>query len=210
MKKSYLFLAAGGLLALGTAAWAATNRSNTEEPDYTILSKDGDIELREYAPIIVAQTNVMGERDEAMNRGFRIIADYIFGNNIASQKVAMTAPVTQQASEKIAMTAPVTQKSDGDSWQIRFVMPAEYTMDTLPVPVNPEVELIEIPARQVAVIRFSGRADSNDLAQHRAKLNDWLASTGRTANGEPTFAFYDAPWTPGMMRRNEVMLELAD
>ena len=115
--------------------------SNVELPKYQLVDRSGNIEIRDYAPMIVAETQVSGDRRDAIRKGFRIIADYIFGNNTAAQKVPMTAPVTQMGSENIAMTAPVTQQGDGNVWNVRFVMPSSYTIDTLPRPNNPAVGL---------------------------------------------------------------------
>ena len=135
-------LAGAAIVFLAAIVWSLV-ASNVETPDYEILAKDGQIEVREYDSMIVAEANVEGEREQAIGRGFRIIANYIFGNNLASEEVAMTAPVTQQLSEKIAMTAPVTQQPDGNVWKVRFVMPSEHTIETIPKPVSPEVRLIE-------------------------------------------------------------------
>ena len=128
--------------------------SNVEHPKYTLIERSGNIEIRDYAPMIVAETEVTGERREAISKGFRIIADYIFGNNTAAQKVPMTAPVAQQASETIAMTAPVTQAGGDNTWRVRFIMTSKYKMETLPKPNNPAIELREIPEKRFAVIRF--------------------------------------------------------
>ena len=182
--------------------------SNVETPNYSVSSKSDNLEIREYGPTIVAEATVEGERDKAIQRGFRIIADYIFGNNLSSAKVAMTAPVTQQSSEKIAMTAPVIQQASGKSWNVRFVMPSKYTMETLPKPVNSKVALIEVPATRFAVIRFSGFAGQDSLDEHEAELRAFMAERGLTATSEPQYAFYNAPWTLPFMRRNEVMIEV--
>lgn len=212
MKKGWIFLGVGGALAAGLISWGAVANA-VEQPEYTVVARGGDIEIREYGPMIAAQADVSGEREAALSRGFRIIADYIFGNNLSSSKVAMTAPVTQQSGEKIAMTAPVTAQASGDQasggmWQVRFIMPSEYTMQTLPKPVNPEVTLVELPARRVAAITFSGRGRDSAIAEHESALKAYLQQQGLTASAPPTYAFYDAPWTPPFMRRNEVLMEL--
>jgi hypothetical protein len=137
MRKRWIFLAVTGLAGLGTITWSAV-ASNVETPVYMVSSKSGNLEIREYGPTIVAEATVEGERDQAIQRGFRIIADYIFGNNLSSTKVAMTAPVIQQSSEKIAMTAPVIQQAKGTSWNVRFVMPSKYTIETLPKRLIPK------------------------------------------------------------------------
>jgi hypothetical protein len=119
------WIALAGVVVLAGALWGPIV-SNVEQPKYKVVESDQGIEIRDYAPVIVAEAAVSGERDKAIGEGFRIVADYIFGNNLSSQKVAMTAPVTQQASEKIAMTTPVTQQGDGNSWQVRCEIASNY------------------------------------------------------------------------------------
>ncbi|WP_411289816.1 SOUL family heme-binding protein [Sphingorhabdus sp.] len=208
MRKRSILLAAAGLAGLGAVSWSAM-ASDVETPNYKVSGKSGDIEIREYSPTIVAEATVEGDRDEAIQRGFRIIADYIFGNNLSSAKVAMTAPVTQQSSEKIAMTAPVTQQAKGKSWNVRFVMPSKYTMETLPKPVNPQVVLIEVPATRFAAIRFSGFAGQETLDEQEKQLRAFMTERGLTEAAMPQYAFYNAPWTLPFMRRNEIMIEIA-
>lgn len=207
MRKRWIFLAVTGLAGLGTITWSAV-ASNVETPNYIVSSKSGNLEIREYGPTIVAEATVEGERDQAIQRGFRIIADYIFGNNLSSTKVAMTAPVIQQSSEKIAMTAPVIQQAKGTSWNVRFVMPSKYTIETLPKPVNPQVALIEVPATRFAVIRFSGFAGQVLLDKQEALLRAFMAERSLVAASLPQYAYYNAPWTLPFMRRNEIMIEI--
>ena len=195
------------VLLLGAALWGPIV-SNVEHPKYALVERSGAIEIRDYAPMIVAETEVTGERREAISKGFRLIADYIFGNNTAAQKVPMTAPVTQQSGEKIAMTAPVTQQGNGNSWLVRFVMPSGYTMDTLPKPNNPAVELKKIPTTRYAVIRFSGMGSEGSLKSHTKRLTDFLGAKKLTPLSPPTYAFYNPPWTLPFLRRNEVLVEI--
>lgn len=208
MSKKWILLAAAGVSSVGAASWSVLG-SNLETPDYQVIANSGAIEIRQYAPMIVAETTVEGARDKAIERGFRIIAGYIFGNNLSSDKVAMTAPVTQQASERIAMTAPVTQQAYGKSWHVRFVMPSNYTMATLPKPTNPQVVLIQVPAKRFVAIRFSGLASQDSLNQHEAQLQDFIVNQGLSPINNPQYAFYNAPWTLPFMRRNEIMIEIA-
>jgi len=196
-----------GAIALGAGLWGPLS-SNVEKPKYKVLSSNQNIEIREYPAMIVAEADVIGERDKAIREGFRIIADYIFGNNFVGEKVAMTAPVTQQASKQIAMTAPVIQQGAGEAWQVRFIMPASYTLDTLPKPKNPAVELKEIEAKRFAVIRFSGLAREGILKSHTDKLKAFLQSKKIKTQSSPTYAFYNPPWTLPFFRRNEVMIEV--
>ena len=179
------------------------------EPAFTIESKDGDIEIRRYAPLLAAEVVVSGERSAAANQGFRLLADFIFGNNSARQKIDMTAPVTQQPGEKIAMTVPVTQQRAGDSWKVRFMMPAEYTAETLPVPNDKRVTIISEAAKRFAVIRFSGWSSEDNLSEHRAELEAWVKAKGLVAAGAPMVAFYNPPWSLPFLRRNEYLIELA-
>jgi hypothetical protein len=184
--------------------------SQVEQAKYKVLESEGNIEVREYEPTIVAEVAVQGERRQALNQGFRLIADYIFGNNLSSKKVAMAAPVTQEAGEKIAMTAPVTQDGNGESWKVRFVMPAGYTLDSLPKPKNDEVHLLAVPARKTVVIRFSGYNTNKNINSHRETLLQYIAAHHLAVAGPPTTAFYNPPWTLPFLRRNEIMFELSN
>ena len=187
----------------------------TEEPKFDVVTKDGDIELRQYAPMVVAETFVDGSQDDASSRGFRVIAGYIFGDNKragqSAEKIAMTAPVTierQDASQKIAMTAPVTLEQQGNRWRVHFVMPSQYKLADLPRPNNAAVTLREIPGRKVAALRFSGFAGEDKVATKTAELRDWIAARGMTAAGAAQLARYDPPWTLPFMRRNEILTEV--
>lgn len=178
-----------------------------DEPLHSVLRSEGDIEIREYAPMIVAEVEVSGSREDAGSRGFRPLADYIFGNNAPRQSIDMTAPVTTRRGQSIDMTAPVTSTSSGDDrWTVAFIMPAEWTMETLPRPNNPAVNIREVPTHQMAVIKFRGRRNSETIGQHEAELTSWIAANGYEAAGEPVYASYSPPWTPIPLRRHEVMI----
>ena len=182
--------------------------SQVAQPKFKTISAQGKFEIREYAPMIVAEVEVSGEREKAINDGFRLIAGYIFGGNVATNKIAMTAPVIQQRSEKISMTAPVTQQASGDVWKVRFVMPDSYSLDTLPKPNNARVKLIPVPAKRFVVIRFSGSQTDRNMKPHEQKLLDYVRENNLTTVGEPVFAFYNPPWTLPFLKHNEVMIEL--
>ncbi|MFO7541769.1 MAG: heme-binding protein [Thiobacillus sp.] len=198
-----------GIGILGAALWGPI-MSDVEQAKYRVVEKNNNIEIRDYAPMIVAETEVSGTREKAIGEGFRMIADYIFGNNSTAQKVSMTAPVTQQGSEKVAMTVPVTQQGDGKAWKVHFVMPASYTMETLPKPNNPAVKLKEIGGKRFAVIRFSGMAGEDSLKRHTEELHEFITAKELKSLSAPTYAFFNPPWTLPFSRRNEVMLEIAD
>ena len=183
--------------------------SNVEQPNYDVLSSStDDIEIRQYAPMVIAEVEVRGAREEAISDGFRLLADYIFGNNTTQQDIAMTAPVQQQANKKIAMTAPVQQQSSGDRWKVSFVMPAEYSLATLPEPNNEQVKLKQIPAKDFIAIQFSGTNSKQNITKHERQLLQYIERNNIQTLGSPKYAFYNPPWTLPFMRRNEVMIEI--
>lgn len=188
------WLAVACVVVIGGALWGPIV-SNVEKPKYTVVDTDHSFEIRDYPAMIVAEVEVSGARKQAIGKGFRVIADYVFGDNLSSQKVAMTAPVTQQA--------------EGKFWQVRFIMPASYTMQTLPKPKNPDVKLKAFVGKRFAVMRFSGLAGNDSLKSHTDELDEFLNAKKLTALTAPTFAFYNPPWTVPFMRRNEVMIEVA-
>lgn len=197
-----------GLFIFSIMLWGSAV-SATEEARYQVIESHDAIELRDYAPMIVAETQTTGDRETAIKTGFRIIADYIFGNNQVERKVEMTAPVIQQASEKIPMTAPVLQQSDNGRWDVRFVMPAGFSMATLPRPNNPQVTLRQVSARRYAVIRFSGWASTDSIREETDTLMAFVRARQFNILSSPIYAFYDPPWTLPFLRRNEVMVEIA-
>jgi hypothetical protein len=179
-------------------------RSGTEEPRYTLVHQSGGIEIRRYGPRVEMSTVLESDESHARNQGFRRLAGYIFGGNKAHAKIAMTAPVAQNA-EKIAMTVPVTEGRDAAGhWRIAFYAPSTYTLETMPVPDNPAVELRSVPGVVVAVRRFSGDRSPAAVARETQNLLRELAGSGWKANGESFAWFYDPPWTLPFLRRNEV------
>ena len=200
-----------GATLLATAYLAATTYiDNVEQPEYRTIASEGDFEVRSYGPMIVAEVAVRGTRKDAANRAFSPLANYIFAKERGGDAISMTAPVIQSRREPIAMTAPVTQsrnETDG-IWTVRFVMPAQYTLDSLPTPQNRNITLHEVKGAQRAVVRFSGVASDALIADKEAKLQSWIRSRGLKAAGAPTYAYYNAPFTPGFMRRNEIMFNL--
>lgn len=186
---------------------------NVKTPDYTVLEKTNSIELRQYQPMLIAEVTVSGDRDTAASRGFKLLADFIFGNNQAShqksEKISMTAPVLQKRNQKIAMTAPVMQtETTADTWQVQFVMPKQYTLESLPKPNNKAVTIKTVPARKMLVIRFSGTSTMSNLKKHQALLMQYIEQHKIKTNGEFEYAFYNPPWTLPFMRRNEVMIKI--
>ena len=163
---------AAAVFMIGAAAAPEKAMARTETPDYVVVRElAAKVELRDYPPLLFAEVDVRGDRNEAANAAFRILAAYIFGDNRARDEIAMTAPVTQARSEKIAMTAPVTQSpTDDGRWTVRFGMPAKYTRETLPEPTDDRIRIVEDPARRIAAIRFSGRWTDRSFKRHYADL----------------------------------------
>ncbi|MEM8636231.1 MAG: heme-binding protein [Pseudomonadota bacterium] len=196
------------LLAIIGVIGSAMTASATEEPPHSVILDDGQFQIRSYQPAIVAEVEVTGDMRRAGNSGFRPLADFIFGNNTAQSDIEMTAPVTRQpASQKIEMTAPVTRvESADDVWTVTFFMPNEWTMETLPQPNNPEIKIREIPSEMIATIRFSGRGRERTHAEKQVLLEAWITEQGYRAVGPARYAGYNAPFVPGPLRRNEVMI----
>jgi hypothetical protein len=169
----------------------------TEQPKFLTLEKSGNFELRQYEPIIVAETFVQGTLNEASGGGFRLIARYISGNNKSRRS---------GDAEKIAMTRPVTVEHFGDTWRVYFVMPTSYAINTLPYPKDTRVSLREIEAQKKAVITFSGFADEAKVKEKTDALLEWMKSHQLEATSTAKLARYNPPWTLPFMRRNEVLI----
>lgn len=182
-----------------------------EQPNYTVVLKEGDIEYRQYEPYLVSETIIenAGSYEAAGNEGFRRLFRYISGSNASRSKIDMTVPVQQTPkSEKIAMTVPVQQTSTTEGWSVTFMLPRKYTLATAPQPQDPRVRVREVPARLVAVLRFSGRwTDRNFQAKMGALLASMEAESVQPIS-EMQSAMYSAPYIPPFLRRNEVMVEV--
>ena len=180
-----------------------------EEPAFKAVFREGAFEIRDYPALVVAEVTVSGDQMAAASRGFRLLAGYIFGGNKRRQSIAMTAPVAQAStSEKIAMTAPVTQTQREGEWIVRFTMPSAYSLATLPEPNDPEVHLRALPRARFAVLRFSGLARMDNVTAKTEELKKLAATHHQRTIGSPVLAQYDPPWTPWLMRRNEVMITI--
>lgn len=189
---------------------AAPPARAVEEPQWTLVHEDGAFQIRDYAPAVIAETVVEGERAAAINEGFRRLARFIFGGNEPRREIAMTAPVTQSSGgEQLAMTAPVAQTGSGDSWVVAFYMPPGSVLADMPRPLDASVVLREQPRRRVAVLRFSGFGTETNLASHASGLRQRIVARGEVAIGPATYAFYNPPWTLPWLRRNEIMFEIA-
>ena len=196
MKAAKWIAASVGIAAVGAAAAYAQSRQ-TEQPDFAVISAEEDFEVRDYPALVVAEVSHVGNRERASGASFRRLAAYIFAQD------------RPEGGEKIAMTSPVLQaETQPGKWQMRFVMPSKYTLETLP-PAPWDIALTQMPARRMAAIRFSGNGSVRDLALMEARLRDWMRAQGLMPAGGAEFAFYDAPMVPGPLRRNEVLIPVA-
>lgn len=190
-----VYVLLGLLLAvLGLFLFWYLQTRNVEIARYQVIEAQGPMEIRAYPALTVAEVTRTGTRDQAVRSGFGPLARYIFAR--------------EREGEKIAMTAPVTQKSEDGSWTIQFIMPSGYTLDSLPKPAGTDVRLREIPATRRAAIRFSGWWSDELFRAKDAALRDWLEGKGLETAGTPVFAYYNDPFTPGFLRRNEILYDL--
>ena len=208
MKKKWTMITSIIALILIVGVLAGPVMSDVEKPDYKVIQSEQNIEIRQYEPMIIAEVEVDGKREDAIGDGFRLLVDYIFGNNTVQQVISMTAPVQQKENQKIAMTAPVQQQSTGKSWRMSFVMPSKYSMDSLPVPNNNRVRLKEILTKKFVVIEFSGTNSNENVTEHENQLMNYIEANQIKINGSPKYAFYNPPWSLPFLRRNEVMIEI--
>jgi len=182
----------------------------TEEAPYTVIKTDDIFELREYAPQVLAEIIVDGDLEGAGSKAFRPLFNYISGDNKSRGKIAMTAPVSQeQQGEKISMTAPVSQQSVQGKWAVSFMMPASYTLGTLPLPNDSSITLRQVPARRVAAVRYSGFWSEENYRIHKEKLEKWISDNRFTVTGEVVWARYNPPFMPWFMRRNEILIPVS-
>ena len=208
MRKGVMASVAAGAALIGGAAFYYLKERSTEEPGYRPLESDGDHQIRGYEALTVAETIVSGPRADALDEGFRTLADYIFAKSREGEKLPMTVPVVQDCGDPMASDPPMFDDELLGAWRTRFVMPAGRSAADLPKP--PEgVELVELPARKVAVVSFAGRATDKLLGEQEDRLRGWLAKRGETSAGEPEYAFYNSPMIPGPLRRNEIWLAVS-
>lgn len=184
------------ILMLVISTLSAPTYSDTEIPSYTVIERQTPFEIRRYEPMIIAEVTVDANRKKSATKGFKLLADYIFGNNQSQTDMAMTAPVQQQQSE--------------ESWIISFVMPSSFSMDTIPTPTNNLVTIKQVPQKTYAVIQFSGWNTDSNVNKNEKRLREFLRQNSLNSTSNPTFAFYDPPFKLPMFRRNEVMLEISN
>ena len=182
-----------------------------EKAKYTVISKEGKFEIRQYQPQIIAETIVDSDFDRAGNIAFGRLFNYISGNNLKKESISMTAPVNQRGdSEKISMTAPVNQQKSENKWAISFLVPSKYTMETVPQPVDPNVIIRELPAQKTAAVRYSGTWSRKRYESYKARLEQFISDKELQIIGEAIFARYDPPFQLWFLRRNEVLIPVSN
>lgn len=202
MKRLILIIIATGVIIIG-----AVDAMAAEEAKYDVVKKDNTFEIRHYAPHILAEIIVEGSLEDTGSKAFNRLFRYISGDNRSRVKVDMTTPVSQQSvGEKINMTAPVGQQRVGEKWAVSFMMPAAFTLETLPEPTDPLITLRQVPARMVAVVRYSGFWSEKGYLRNKSKLESWIQEMGLTIVGEAIWARYNPPYTLWFLRRNEILI----
>jgi len=186
---------------------------STEEASYVVLDDQDEFQLREYAGLVIVETTVKAEFGKAGKEAFGRLFGYISGENRATQKIAMTAPVMVDeekgtSGESIDMTAPVIAGEATDGWRYAFVLPKSYTMDNAPMPTNPKVRLVEVQPKMVAVLHYSGLLNEDNFRENSARLLRWISENQLETLSLPRVAGYDPPWTIPFLRRNEVMIDV--
>ena len=184
----------------------------TEEPEFILLLKKENFEIRQYNSKILAQVTILGDFDDASSKGFKVLADYIFGNNLSldgNTKIEMTAPVVlEPISEVIEMTAPVLAEGENKEWVVSFVMPKKYSLDTLPKPNNKDIRISRLPAEKYAVVVFSGLLRESNYDEQINHLNSFIATKNLITIGKVQIARYNPPLTLPFFRRNELMIRV--
>lgn len=182
-----------------------------EGPKYQVEQTYPSFEVRRYASYLVAETEVVGSREQAGNEGFHRLAGYIFGKNRGAKRIAMTAPAAEAKGAKIAMTAPVVEVPTGDGgdrFLIQFMMPSEYTRESLPEPIDDRIHFRQLAEKRIAAIRYSGTWSERRYQKHLQKLRTAMAEHGLAGAAEPVWARYDPPHKPWFLRRNEILIEV--
>lgn len=210
MARSKWALAGTAMALLGGAAVYYISERSTVEPDFALEREEGAFAVRRYPDLLTATIALTGARENVLRRGFQRLAAYIFAKDRPGEQIAMTAPVVQDQGAKIAMTAPVFNErgDEPETWRVRFVMPDGYTPASLPTPPA-DIAIETVSARRVAVIRFSGSGGDAVLYRKEAELRRWMEREGLQPIGGFEYAFYNSPFIPPFLRRNEVIVPIA-
>jgi len=211
--KHLYFSVVGALIVLLFSGCSVVGINTVDEAAYTVVLKDDNFELRDYAPMVLVETTIDDDFESAGNKAFRRLFAYISGDNVDNSEIAMTAPVIADSTvtgkgKDIAMTAPVLQLYSQGGWRYAFVLPADLTLETAPKPLDDSVKLAEVPARKVAIIQYSGFWSEENMQDKTSELNGWISANKLSPSSEPRWAGYNPPWTIPFLRRNEVMIDV--
>ena len=186
------------IIAILTAspAWA-----EYERPIYNVVVKEDGLEIRDYAPAIVVETQVLASRRDAAGEAFRGLFKYISGNNTSGLEIPMTAPVAQ---------TPAGKGPDGVSskWAIRFFLPSNYSVENIPQPLQQGINIVTLEAQRFASVSFKGTQNDKKVAKYTTQLREFISQKGYEVSGEPVYAFYDPPFVPWFLRDNEILLPI--
>ena len=191
--KRWIWIGAGALLLAVIAAACKATRAGYEEPAHRVVRTEGKFELRDYEAFSVVSTPMKSAGGD-MNGGFMRLFRYISGDNERAQKVAMTIPVFVNP--------------DANAGAMSFVVPQKVAAVGAPKPTGAEVSLEQVEAGRFAVLRFRGSREGANPQAAGVKIAEWVAAQKLRPVGAPRFAFYDPPWTPSFLRRNEVLLRV--
>ncbi|KAF3363397.1 Uncharacterized protein PHSC3_000006 [Chlamydiales bacterium STE3] len=180
------------------------------EPKYKVVKAEENIEIRSYPHLLVAEVKFNGKRKEALKEGFKVLADYISGNNFLKQKIEMTAPVLEQSLTTLSIHESPIKQLNGNEWLIRYIFPESYNLENAPKPHNASIQVLLLPAKHLAVIRYSGRTGDENVTTQMTKLQKFICDKQLKPIGPPIFAYYNPPWTLPFMRRNEMMIFLEE
>ena len=178
----------------------------SDEIAHKVLKEEGNIQIREYKSAVKAVVDIKASRSDATGKAFRVLFNFIRGNNISSKEISMTTPVSQTSSQEISMTTPVSQeKSSEGSWSVAFYMPNKMSFEETPKPKDKRISIEKVPARKMIAIKFSGRSTDSNIYEHEKELKEYIKKNEIKTVGDPIYAFYSAPFIPWFMRRNEVI-----
>ena len=211
--KRLYFTAFAALMPVLSSGCSLVGINSVEEAAYTAVIKDAPFELRDYEPMVIVETTIDDDFENAGNKAFKRLFAYITGDNVTNSDISMTAPVIADpagtsSGTDIAMTAPVLQEYSQGGWRYAFVLPADLTLETAPKPIDDKVRLAQVPGKNVAVIQYSGFWSEDSMQEKTSQLNDWISANNLTATSEPRWAGYNPPWTIPFLRRNEVMIDV--
>ena len=183
-------------IVIASPVWA-----EYERPSYNVVLKEDGLEIRDYEPAVVVETQVLASRRDAAGEAFRSLFNYISGNNAASLEIPMTSPVTQ---------TPVGKGLDGvsDNWAIRFFLPSSLSMEDIPKPLQQDINIVTLAAQRFASVSFKGTQNDKKVAKYTARLREFISQNGYGVTGEPVYGFYDPPFVPWFLRDNEILLPI--